>query len=99
MAGEVRLGTCTDKDTRQSRETRDIVADNVGASLKFTGVSVERAPKAAAPDAHASGPISAPASYAEPELLANSSQQGRESSYSRPPRRLQECWVRPAFLA
>jgi single-strand DNA-binding protein len=64
VAGELRFGTYIDKETRQSRETRDIVADNVGASLKFTGVAVERAPKASGPDAHASGPLAAPASYA-----------------------------------
>lgn len=63
VAGELRFGTYIDKETRQSRETRDIVADNVGASLKFTGVTVERAPRASGPDAHASGPVAAPASY------------------------------------
>ena len=35
VAGDLRFGTYTDKETGQTRETRDIVADNVGASLKF----------------------------------------------------------------
>ena len=61
VAGEIRFGTYVDKETGQSRETRDVVADNVGASLKFAGVAVERAPKAASPGASASGPIATPA--------------------------------------
>lgn len=67
VAGELRFGTYVDKETGNTRETRDIVADNVGASLKFTGVNVERAPKANGPaaDHSASGPVAAPASYAD----------------------------------
>ena len=42
VAGELRFGTYIDKDSGQTRETRDIVADNVGASLKFVGASIER---------------------------------------------------------
>jgi single-strand DNA-binding protein len=66
VAGDLRFGTYTDKETGQTRETRDIVADNVGASLKFSTVAVERAPKANGPDADksATGPVAAPASYA-----------------------------------
>lgn len=64
VAGDLRFGTYVDKETGQSRETRDIVADNVGASLKFTGVDIERAPKANGPAADASGPVATPASYA-----------------------------------
>ena len=64
VAGDLRFGTYTDKESGQTRETRDIVADNVGASLKFASVNVERAPKANSPEAHASGPIATPASYA-----------------------------------
>src|SRR6478752_3517286 len=62
VAGDLRFGTYTDKETGQTRETRDIVADNVGASLKFAGVTVERSPKANGPaaDASASGPVAAP---------------------------------------
>src|SRR6478609_9199631 len=56
VAGDLRFGTYTDKETGQSRETRDVVADNVGASLKFGSVAVERAPKATSPGAYASGP-------------------------------------------
>jgi single-strand DNA-binding protein len=64
VAGDLRFGTYTDKESGQTRETRDIVADNVGASLKFASVNVERAPKANGPEAHDSGPIATPASYA-----------------------------------
>ncbi|WP_251454117.1 single-stranded DNA-binding protein [Microbacterium sp. Marseille-Q6648] len=64
VAGDLRFGTYTDKDTGQTRETRDVVADTVGASLKFTGVTVDRSPKANSPEAHASGPVATPASYA-----------------------------------
>lgn len=64
VAGELRFGTYTDKETGQTRETRDIVADNVGASLKYAGVTVNRAPKAERPAAHATGPTATPASYA-----------------------------------
>lgn len=64
VAGDLRFGTYTDKDTGQSRETRDIVADNVGASLKFASVDVQRSPKAEGPAAQATGPSAAPASYA-----------------------------------
>lgn len=61
VAGEIRFGTYVDKETGQSRETRDVVADNVGASLKFAGVAVERAPKAMSPGVRTSGPIATPA--------------------------------------
>ena len=64
VAGDLRFGTYTDRETGQSRETRDIVADNVGASLKFAGVTVDRAPKAERPGADATGPTAVPASYA-----------------------------------
>jgi single-strand DNA-binding protein len=62
VAGDLRFGTYVDRETGQSRETRDIVADNVGASLKFVDVGVERAPKASGPAAHvgAPGPEAAP---------------------------------------
>src|SRR6478736_2325994 len=63
VAGDLRFGTYTDKETGQSRETRDVVADNVGASLKFTSVDVDRAPKATSPGADASGPVATPVSY------------------------------------
>ena len=64
IAGDLRFGTYSDKETGQSRETRDIVADNVGASLKFAGVDIERSPKANGPAAEAAGPTAVPASYA-----------------------------------
>lgn len=60
VAGDLRFGTYVDKDSGQTRETRDIVADNVGASLKFTGIAVERSPKADGPAADATGPYVAP---------------------------------------
>jgi single-strand DNA-binding protein len=64
VAGDLRFGSYTDKETGQTRETRDVVADTVGASLKYATVNVERAPKTNSPEAHASGPIATPASYA-----------------------------------
>ncbi|WP_019181135.1 single-stranded DNA-binding protein [Microbacterium yannicii] len=68
VAGDLRFGTYIDKESGQTRESRDIVADNVGASLKFADVSVERSPKANGPAAHASGPLAVPASYASTEV-------------------------------
>lgn len=64
VAGDLRFGTYTDKDTGNTRETRDIVADNIGASLKFATVSVDRAPKASGPaaDRTATGPVAEPVS-------------------------------------
>lgn len=62
LAGDLRFGTYTDKESGQTRETRDVVADNIGASLKFTSVDVARAPKANSPEAYASGPVVAPVS-------------------------------------
>lgn len=62
VAGDLRFGTYVDKDSGQTRETRDIVADNVGASLKFTGIAVGRSPKADGPAATATEPYAAPVS-------------------------------------
>lgn len=62
VAGDLRFGTYVDKDSGQTRETRDIVADNVGASLKFSDVAVERGLKADGPAATAAGPYAAPVS-------------------------------------
>lgn len=64
VAGDLRFGTYVDKETGLSRETRDVVADNVGASLKFASVEVDRSPKAERPAADATGPTAVPASYA-----------------------------------
>ncbi|MGB4778873.1 single-stranded DNA-binding protein [Microbacterium sp.] len=66
VAGELRFGTYIDKETGNSRETRDIVADNVGASLKFTNVGIDRAPKANGPAA--TGPVAEPTRYADSSL-------------------------------
>ncbi len=60
VAGDLRFGSYTDKDDNV-RESRDIVADTVAASLRFATVSIEHAPKANGPDARAEGPIAAPA--------------------------------------
>jgi single-strand DNA-binding protein len=64
VAGDLRFGTYTDKETGSTRETRDIVADNIGASLKFATVQVDRAPKASGPaaDRSATGPVAEPVS-------------------------------------
>jgi single-strand DNA-binding protein len=59
VAGELRFGSYIDKETGKTRETRDVIADNVGASLKFANVGVERHPKADGPAA--TGPSAAPA--------------------------------------
>lgn len=64
VAGDLRFGTYTDKETGQTRETRDVIADNVGASLKFADIAVSRTPKAEGPAADATGPAAVPASYA-----------------------------------
>ncbi|MDX2377697.1 single-stranded DNA-binding protein [Microbacterium sp. LRZ72] len=61
VAGDLRFGSYTDTATGQTRETRDIVADNVGASLKYSGVDITRSPKANGPAAEASGPTITPA--------------------------------------
>lgn len=61
VAGELRFGSYTNEDTGQTRETRDIVADNVGASLKFGNVQVERSPNGNGPAAEATGPTITPA--------------------------------------
>ncbi len=61
LAGDLRFGSYTDKDGNV-RESRDIVADTVAASLRFATVSVERAaPKASGPNANAEGPLATPA--------------------------------------
>jgi single-strand DNA-binding protein len=60
VSGDLRFGNYTDKD-ENTRESRDIVADTVAASLRFASVSVARAPKAKGPDAHAPGPVAEPA--------------------------------------
>lgn len=59
VAGELRFGSYTDKDDNV-RESRDVVADTVAASLRFATVNVTRAPKASGPNAHAEGPVAAP---------------------------------------
>lgn len=66
VVGDLRFGTYVDKETGQSREARDVVAENVGASLKFATVAVERTPKANGPaaDRSTTGPVVEPASSA-----------------------------------
>jgi single-strand DNA-binding protein len=64
VAGDLRFGTYTDPDSGTVRETRDVIADNVGASLKFTNIEIEHAPKADGPAATATGPSATPASHA-----------------------------------
>lgn len=65
VAGDLRFGTYVDKESGQTRETRDVIADNVGASLKFSNVTVESSPKANGPaaDRSATGPVMTPDSY------------------------------------
>lgn len=66
VVGNLRFGTYIDKETGQTREAHDVAAENVGASLKFATVSVERTPKANGPaaDRSATGPVVEPASSA-----------------------------------
>ena len=70
VAGELRFGTYVDEESGTTRETRDVIADNVGASLKFADVNVDRAPKANGPatDVSATGPVAAPVSYTGAEV-------------------------------
>ena len=65
VAGELRFGTYVDKESGKTQETRDVLASNVGASLKFADVAVDRSPKANSPaaDVSATGPVAAPVSY------------------------------------
>jgi single-strand DNA-binding protein len=60
VTGDLRFGTYTDNNG-QVRENRDIVADTVGASLKYTGVDITHSPKADGPTVRAAGPSYAPA--------------------------------------
>jgi len=57
--GDLKFSIYVDKND-VTRESRDIIADEVSASLKFATVSIERAPKASGPDAYAEGPVAAP---------------------------------------
>lgn len=59
VTGEIKFGSYTDKDD-QVRESRDIVADTVAASLRFATVNITRAPKASGPNANAEGPAATP---------------------------------------
>ena len=44
-----------------TRETRQVIADTVGASLKFNNVEIaQNAPKAKGPEAYATGPVATP---------------------------------------
>ncbi len=58
VAGELRFGSYIDKETGKTRETRDVIADNVGASLKVADVGIQRTPKANGPAA--TGPVAEP---------------------------------------
>ena len=60
VAGDLHFGSYTDKDDNV-RESRDIVAETIGASLRFATVEIERAPKSSGPNAYAEGPVAMPA--------------------------------------
>lgn len=60
VAGHLRFGSYVDKETGAARETRQVVADTVAASLKHNDVEVVRSPKAKSPELHATGPFAAP---------------------------------------
>lgn len=60
LQGNLKFDIYPDKDGKPT-ETRVIVADTVAASLQFTGVDVDRAPKANGPAAAMTeGPTAAP---------------------------------------
>jgi len=60
VIGEMKFGTYTNPETNVTRDTRDVVARSVGASLRFNGVEVQRGPKASGPAVHATGPVVTP---------------------------------------
>ena len=60
VSGELRFGSYTDKDDHV-RETRDVIADSIGASLRFATATIDRNPKANGPAACTTGPTAEPA--------------------------------------
>lgn len=60
VTGQLRFSTYTDKETGAQRESRQVVADTVAASLKYDEVTIAHSPKAKGPEAYATGPVAAP---------------------------------------
>ncbi|WP_052226538.1 single-stranded DNA-binding protein [Microbacterium mangrovi] len=60
VSGELKFGSYVDKQTGATRESREILADTVGASLKYNAVQVDHAPRVSGPAADATGPYAAP---------------------------------------
>ena len=60
VSGDLKFGSYVDKQTGATRESREILADTVAASLKFSEVQVNRAPHVSGPAADATGPYAAP---------------------------------------
>lgn len=60
VSGDLKFSTYVDKTTGATRESREILADTVAASLKFSGVEVLRTPRVNSPAAEATGPYVAP---------------------------------------
>ena len=58
--GDLKFGTYTNPETGETRETRQVIADTVGASLKFNEVTVGQSPKAKGPELYATGPVATP---------------------------------------
>lgn len=58
--GDLKFGSYTNPDTGETRETRQVIADTVGASLKFNEVTIAQSPKAKGPELHATGPVATP---------------------------------------
>ena len=58
-AGEMQFSTYVDKQG-QEREGRQVLANTVGASLRYNDVEVNRNPKARGPEAYATGPSATP---------------------------------------
>ena len=58
-AGEMQFSTYVDKQG-QEREGRQVLANTVGASLRYNDVEVNRNPKARGPEAYATGQSATP---------------------------------------
>lgn len=68
VSGDLKFTNYVDKQTGSTRESREILADTVAASLKFTGVEVNRSPRVNGPAADATGPYSAPVYETDADL-------------------------------
>lgn len=56
VSGDLKFTSFVDAQTGNTRESREILADTVAASLKFATVEVDRSPRVKGPAADATGP-------------------------------------------